>query len=501
MSLSLPKVCNMGSSQIGLEGIIGVTLLNPDGTIHTARTTVGIYEIDNNSGCYGANIEFPDGWKGSLLWDTGESDPVYAVEEYNIRATLGNETVSLSSATETQIDNIETDTNEIQGKLPTNYIMGSSVVTDKDDEIDTIMAKTDNLPTDPADQSLIESAISTSEETLRGAASINVTLESLSTQLDGVQTDLDNPNQYKANVSGIPTNPLLTTDARIDTIAGDVAGLDGSAMVGTNGVPTNPLLTNDARLDNLDTTIGSRSSHADPTSAIIGTPGKTNQEVFDNEKGTDGAYTGTPPTVGEIRTEMEGVGTKLTGVKDQTDKMTFSGDNIQSRVADKGILNNPPSENIDDYKANVTNLDVTVSSRSSHADPTSAIEATISSSESNIRGVDNDTLKVLSTQLDSIAAKTGNLPSGIPKGVAFSDFAFLMVDGIDHVTPKIGLTIEAYISKDGGAFGNCTNNVVEIGNGIYKINLTAPEMTAKVITLRFTATGADTRHVTLVTSI
>jgi hypothetical protein len=38
------------------------------------------------------------------------------------------------------------DTNEIQGKLPANFIMGSSVTTDKDDEIDAIKAVTDNLP-------------------------------------------------------------------------------------------------------------------------------------------------------------------------------------------------------------------------------------------------------------------------------------------------------------------------------------------------------------------
>ena len=46
---------------------------------------------------------------------------------------------------------IEIDTNQIQGKLPTNFIMGSSVVTDKDDEIDAILADTnetqEKLPT------------------------------------------------------------------------------------------------------------------------------------------------------------------------------------------------------------------------------------------------------------------------------------------------------------------------------------------------------------------
>ena len=47
---------------------------------------------------------------------------------------------------------IKADTNEIQGKLPTNEIMGSSVKTDKDDEIDAIKLKTDNLPSDPTSE-------------------------------------------------------------------------------------------------------------------------------------------------------------------------------------------------------------------------------------------------------------------------------------------------------------------------------------------------------------
>jgi hypothetical protein len=40
MSITLPKTCAMGSSQTGLTGTIGVTLLNSDGTTKTARNTV-----------------------------------------------------------------------------------------------------------------------------------------------------------------------------------------------------------------------------------------------------------------------------------------------------------------------------------------------------------------------------------------------------------------------------------------------------------------------------
>jgi hypothetical protein len=80
-------------------------------------------------------------------------DRVLIVETYGHASgqhvfDLGTATVNLSAASEAQIDAIETDTNEIQGKLPTNKFMGSSVVTDKDDEIDAIKAKTDLIPAD-----------------------------------------------------------------------------------------------------------------------------------------------------------------------------------------------------------------------------------------------------------------------------------------------------------------------------------------------------------------
>jgi len=82
MSLNLPQTCNMGDSQTGLAGTIGVTLLNPDGTVKTARTTDGIYEI--GGGTYGKIITFDDNWSGVIVWDTGGDTPYYAVTEYNL---------------------------------------------------------------------------------------------------------------------------------------------------------------------------------------------------------------------------------------------------------------------------------------------------------------------------------------------------------------------------------------------------------------------------------
>jgi len=100
----------------------------------------------------------------------------------------------------------------------------------------------------------------------------------------------------------------------------------------------------------------------------------------------------------------------------------------------------------------------------------------------------------------AIKAKTDVLPSGIPKNVALSNFAFLMILKSDHVTPATGKTITAEISKDGGAFASCDQSVAEVGNGVYKIDLIQAEMNADVIALKFTETDCDQRTVTILTS-
>ncbi len=95
-----------------------------------------------------------------------------------------------------------------------------------------------------------------------------------------------------------------------------------------------------------------------------------------------------------------------------------------------------------------------------------------------------------------ILADLPNIPT---KNVALSNFSFLMVDSTDNVSPKTGLTVTGTISKDGAAFSSLTNSVAEIANGIYKVDITADEMNANVVVLRFAASGGDDRFITMLT--
>lgn len=91
------------------------------------------------------------------------------------------------------------------------------------------------------------------------------------------------------------------------------------------------------------------------------------------------------------------------------------------------------------------------------------------------------------------------LNTNLKKNQALSNYHFLMTDSTNHA-PATGLTVTATRCLDNGSFGSGTlSSVTEISAGIYRIDLGAGDMNGNVVTLRFTATGADDLFVTLIT--
>lgn len=122
-----------------------------------------------------------------------------------------------------------------------------------------------------------------------------------------------------------------------------------------------------------------------------------------------------------------------------------------------------------------------------------------------------DAVRAGLTALPNVAAgANGGLPLGdatgavkiqtnLKKNQALSNYHFLMTDSTNH-NPATGLTVAATRAIDNGSFGAGTlGSVAEVGNGIYRISLADGDMNGNVITLRFSATGADDLFVTLVT--
>jgi hypothetical protein len=108
-------------------------------------------------------------------------------------------------------------------------------------------------------------------------------------------------------------------------------------------------------------------------------------------------------------------------------------------------------------------------------------------------------LAAVDTEVAAIRAKTDNLPEGIQKNTALNNFEFFMADSADHVSGKTGLTVTSARSIDGGAFGACANSAVQVGNGVYRIDLATTDLNGDIVTLRFSATGADDTVITIKT--
>ena len=180
----------------------------------------------------------------------------------------------------TTINAIYADTNEIQTKLPTNYIMGSSVVTDKDDEID-------DIPTTAEQTAIVDASLTTFHTTLttahgsgswEGSGDVTTTLnliydytsELQTDWVDGgrldlildivavdtttdipaliatAQADLDNPNQYKA--TGFSTFDATLEDVTVTSFTTNAkAELQQEATDANNAydAPTRAELTSD----------------------------------------------------------------------------------------------------------------------------------------------------------------------------------------------------------------------------------------------------------------
>ena len=106
-------------------------------------------------------------------------------------------------------------------------------------------------------------------------------------------------------------------------------------------------------------------------------------------------------------------------------------------------------------------------------------------------------LDTIDTVVDAIKLITDSLQ--VKKNTVLANYLFLMVDETDGRTGKTGLTITAERSIDGAAFAACANSATELSAGVYIIDLAASDLNGNTIMLKFSATDADTRLISIVT--
>jgi hypothetical protein len=133
---------------------------------------------------------------------------------------------------------------------------------------------------------------------------------------------------------------------------------------------------------------------------------------------------------------------------------------------------------------------------------TSQVVASVTGAVGSVTGaVGSVTGNVGGNVVGSVASVTAAVAvtSNIKKNQALSAFEFLMTDSTTHA-PATGLTVAVTRSIDGAAFAAGTlSAVTAVANGVYKVDFGAGDLNGNVITLKATATGADTTFERVVT--
>jgi len=84
MSLETTLSVNFGSRKKNLS-TVGYTLYNQGKTVLQSRTTTGVTQILSGTGLYQLFASLPEAFIGSIVWDTGEDTPLYAIEDLDFR--------------------------------------------------------------------------------------------------------------------------------------------------------------------------------------------------------------------------------------------------------------------------------------------------------------------------------------------------------------------------------------------------------------------------------
>jgi hypothetical protein len=200
--------------------------------------------------------------------------------------------------------------------------------------IAAIKAKTDNLPSDPASNTQV------------------------------------NTRATQSSVNAIPTNPLLTTDSRLNDLDAPISSRATQASV--SAIPTNPLLTTDSRLNDLDAPISSRAATAD--SRFGNLDAAVSSRATQSSMDTANAKIGTP-TGASVSADIAAVKTDTGAISSKVDTTVSSRASASSLAALATTVGTPAGSSVSADIAAVqstasaieTNTDVKTSTRAAQA--------------------------------------------------------------------------------------------------------------------------------------
>ena len=207
-------------------------------------------------------------------------------------------------------------------------------------------------------------------------------------------------------------------------------------------------------------------------------------EVADNTilsrmiaSGDTSAFDPTTDSLQDIRDKLTDIETDTDVIDDGTSGLVKIASDVAAVLVDTGTT---LPGTLTTMEGKIDTVDTNVDSVLT--DTGTTLPATLTTIEGKVDTVD--------TVVDAVKLKTDNLPEGIQKNVALSNFEFLMVDETDFATPETGLTVSGQRSIDGAAFAAVTGAIAEVGNGVYQFDAAQADTNGDFITWRFTATGA-----------
>ena len=348
-------------------------------------------------------------------------------------ATAAN-LATLAGYVDTEVAAILADTNELQ----TDLVNGGRL----DLLIDAIKAKTDNLPSDPADESLLEAAITAAVSGLSTLTEANVRTAvglasaNLDTQLAALPTDSDVQTAATTALNAYDPPTKAELDAAVAPLA-TAAALDA--------------------VDNyVDTEVAAIKAVTDKLDTAVELDGAVYRYTANAlELAPTG---GSAPSAADIRAEIDANSTQLAAIVADTNELqTNQGDWATadtSGLATSAALATVDS-NVDAIKAKTDNLPASPAAVGSAMTLTSAYDAAKTAATQT--SVDDlPTNSELATALAGITASVDQQDIAdalllAPSGAAASGSA---MDGLANILEDTGTTIPAAIAGIGGLAGS-----------------------------------------------
>lgn len=310
--------------------------------------------------------------------------------------------------------------------------------------------------------------------------------DTIDTVVDGIQTDLSNATD---GLGALKTE-IDANETKIDAVIADTedlqtqVGTAGAGLTDLGGMSTGMKAEVESEVDDA---VGGGTG-----TALTAIPWNSNWDTEVQSECADALTAYDPPTRSEATSDKAAIITEVDANETKIDTVDGVVDGIQTDLSNV-------TDGLGALKALIDTVDTVADAVL--ADTVEIQGTGFSTATDALVHIHDDHVTYISAAYGSAQkALIDGLPSGIAKGVE-REFTFPMILSSDHETFATGKTLTEEVSKDKGNFAACTNNATEIqSTGVYGITITAAEMNANVVTLRFTETDCDATIITVETS-